>query len=417
MDQYQVSLSLTLIGLIILLTLVSIIQNTFSLVSTVRLQNLESAGQRRAGQILDILNNQNRIFITIKIIKTLFIMLSILILNLLLPNHSFWLIIGLALLVVIVITEVFALAISKVNPERTLISLSWLVNGLLILFSPLYLLADLFLKVFTIFFKPEVENIITEQELLNIIDEAESEGGLQEAESDLIRRSIEFNDLLAEEILTPRVDLVALDLKWDQEKILSVLDENEYSRYPVYNDTIDTIVGVVHTKDFKKLDEDFNLSEIVKPVIFVPESYKISKLLKLIQQNKSHLAVIIDEHGGTAGIVTLEDIVEELVGEIWDEHDEEEREITQVNNHQFIVLASVELYKLEEALEVDLKSDESDASTVGGWIIELIGKIPSISQEVKYKNLNITILDADEKRIIKALIDIEEGEINEPETN
>ncbi len=260
---------------------------------------------------------------------------------------------------------------------------------------------------------------MTEQELLNIIDEAQSEGGLQESEGDLIRRSIEFNDLLVEEILTPRVDLVALDIKWNKDKILRVLEENEYSRYPVYKDSIDTIIGVVHTKDFKQLNDDFsNLEDIINPVIFVPESYKISELLKLIQKNKSHLAVIIDEYGGTAGIVTLEDIVEELVGEIWVEHDEEELEITQVNPYQTIVLASVELYKLEEAIDYDLDSQESDASTVGGWIIELTGKIPKVSQEVFYKDLKITILEADEKKIIKVLVETKDREMNtDEETN
>lgn len=413
MDQDQLYLTILLISLVIFLTLISIIQNTFNLISSMRLQNQSSAGDKKAQTILKLLDNQNRIFLTIKIIKTL------LIIGVVIGLHQFnniWITIGISILVVM-ITEVLALSLSRINPDKTITTLSWPIKWLLILFSPVYLLFDLLLKLLSIFFKPELENIITEQELLNIIDEAQSEGGLQESEGDLIRRSIEFNDLLAEEILTPRVDLVALDLKWNKERIINTLDENEFSRYPVYNETIDTIVGVVHSKDFKKLDERFDLTDIVKPVIFVPESYKISKLLKQIQQSKSHLVVVIDEHGGTAGIVTLEDIVEELVGEIWDEHDEEEREITQVNDHQFIVLASVELYKFEEAIDIDLQSDDSDASTVGGWIIELTGNIPTISQEFTYNNLHMTILDADEKKIIKVLVDILEGAQNDQISN
>lgn len=413
MDQDQLYLTILLISLVIFLTLISIIQNTFNLISSMRLQNQASAGDKKAQTILKLLDNQNRVFLTIKIIKTL------LIIGVVIGLHQFnniWITIGISILVVM-ITEVLALPLSRINPDKTITTLSWPIKWLLILFSPVYLLFDLLLKLLSIFFKPELENIITEQELLNIIDEAQSEGGLQESEGDLIRRSIEFNDLLAEEILTPRVDLVALDLKWNKERIINTLDENEFSRYPVYNETIDTIVGVVHSKDFKKLDERFDLTDIVKPVIFVPESYKISKLLKQIQQSKSHLVVVIDEHGGTAGIVTLEDIVEELVGEIWDEHDEEEREITQVNDHQFIVLASVELYKFEEAIDIDLQSDDSDASTVGGWIIELTGNIPTISQEFTYNNLHMTILDADEKKIIKVLVDILEGAQNDQISN
>lgn len=420
MDQSDFIPLLVLLLSILLLTITSIIQNTYNLLSSVRLTNLASAGETKAQTILDTLENQNRVFISIKIIKTVLMVLIAFLYAHLLDFVSFNDFLAIVVVVfTIVIIEVLALAISKVNPDKTILKMSWVIKFLLLLSYPLYLISHLFLGLFSLFFKPEVENIMTEQELLNIIDEAEAEGGLAESEGDLIRRSIEFNDLIAEEILTPRVDLVALDKAWSLEKIESIIDENNYSRYPVYQDSIDTIIGVVHSKDFRLFDnEDYDLSRIVKPVIFVPESYKISKLLKQIQQNKSHLAVVIDEHGGTAGIITLEDIVEELVGEIWDEHDEEESELTKVNDEQFIILGSLELYKLEEALEIDLDSEQSDASTVGGWIVEHLGRIPQISQTLFFNNLKMTILDGDEKKVIKILVDkLEPQEENEDDQN
>lgn len=399
---------ISLIFSIIFLTLVSIIQNTFNLLSTVRLGNLAEAGEDKAPIILDLLQNQDHVFISIKILKTFFMILCAYSFDQLLSSIQYHEVYSMLIVVMLIIViEVLALSISKVNPDKTILTLTHITRMLIGLVTPIFWIANVFLGLFNLFFKPEVENILTEQELLNIIDEAEAEGGFSEAEGDLIRRSIEFNDLIAEEILTPRVDLIAIDKEWSLEKIENIINENNYSRYPVYSDSIDSIIGVVHSKDFRLFqNEPFDLTKIIKPVIFVPESYKISKLLKEIQRNKSHLAVIIDEHGGTAGIVTLEDIVEEIVGEIWDEHDEEESEFTEVNANQVICLGSYELYKLEEQLEIDLDSEQSDASTVGGWIVEQLGKIPSISEVMTYENLKITILEADEKKVIKVLIEI-----------
>ena len=408
MDQTDLLLLFLLVFSIILLLISSVVHNTFNLLSSVRLGNMASAGEKKAQTILDYLENQDRVFLSLKIMKTFLMVVITFLLQTLLANVAFDdAIVLLIVLLTIIIIEVFALSISKVNPEKTILKLTLVIQFLMILSLPIYLIAQVVLSIANIFFKPQVENILTEQELLTIIDEAKSEGGLQEDEGDLIRRWIEFNELIAEEILTPRVDLIAIDIKSHLESIKELIDEYNYSRYPVYQDSIDTIIGVVHSKDFRLFeDSEFDLSKIIKPVIFVPESYKISKLLKQIQQSKSHLAVVIDEHGGTAGIITLEDIVEELVGEIWDEHDEEEAEMTQVNDHQFIFLGAYELYKMESDLDIDLDSQESDASTVGGWMIEQIGRIPKISQTFNYKNLKMTVLDADEKKIIKILVDI-----------
>lgn len=310
-----------------------------------------------------------------------------------------------------------AMALALVNPERLFLKLYPLVKFIQFLFGWFAWLLALTQKSFKKLFKSQVDGGMNEQELLNILDEAQSEGSLQETETTLIKRSIEFNDVLVEEILMPRVDMVALDISWPIEKIKQVVFENGYSRYPVYEDSIDQIIGVLHTKDlFGQTTQSKQLNDLIKNVLFVPESYKISKLLKQFQVHKTHLAIVIDEHGGTAGLVTLEDIVEELVGEIWDEHDDVEVDLTRISDHQYIVLGSMDLYELVEQLEIKLDQTQVDATTVGGWVVEELGKVPAISTTIDYQGWNITILEADEKKVIK-LNFIKQIDASEPQAS
>lgn len=418
-DQRFQLLSLAIISLI-LLSFVSLIQNSLNLVSETRLNNLALAGEEKANKIASHLDHQTKTFVSIKILKTI---LSLMIAFCVLPftKTVHWLILFVIVIIIqLIVTEILPLTLSKVNPERLLVKLQPLVSMLLLVVLPIYWFLNLFIKLFSFFFKPQVENVITEQELLSIVEEAQSEGTLQQSEGDLIRRSIEFNDLIVEEILTPRVDLVAVDINWPLQKIADLITYNEFSRYPVYQESLDKIIGVIHSKDFRNYtDETFDLRSIINPVLFVPESYKISKLLKQLQQSKNHLAVVIDEYGGTAGIVTLEDIVEELVGEIWDEHDDIYDDIQQVNQNQYVVLGSTELTRLFEILDKEQDTDEMDATTVGGWVIEMMNKIPLISETVTVDNYVLTVLDADEKRVHKVLIELikKKEEIDNEETN
>lgn len=418
-DQSFQLLSLAIISLI-LLGFVSLIQNSLNLVSETRLNNLALAGEEKANKIASHLDYQTKTFVSIKILKTI---LSLMIAFCVLPftKTVHWLILFVIVIIIqLIVTEILPLTLSKVNPERLLVKLQPLVSMLLFVVLPIYWFLNLFIKLFSFFFKPQVENVITEQELLSIVEEAQSEGTLQQSEGDLIRRSIEFNDLIVEEILTPRVDLVAVDINWPLQKIADLITYNEFSRYPVYQESLDKIIGVIHSKDFRNYtDETFDLRSIINPVLFVPESYKISKLLKQLQQSKNHLAVVIDEYGGTAGIVTLEDIVEELVGEIWDEHDDIYDDIQQVNQNQYVVLGSTELTRLFEILDKEQDTDEMDATTVGGWVIEMMNKIPLISETVTVDNYVLTVLDADEKRVHKVLIELikKKEEKDNEETN
>ena len=191
--------------------------------------------------------------------------------------------------------------------------------------------------------------------------------------SELIRSAIEFDDLEVTDILTPRVDIVAVSAGDTAEHIREIFQESAYTRLPVYKDSVDNIIGVIHLKDFYKIGKAGSVSEIMKPVLFTAQTTKISSLLKRLQNAKTHLAVVVDEYGGTLGIVTLEDILEELVGEIWDEHDEVVKEFEPLSENEYKILGSASLEKTFRMLEVKM---EADQATVSGWVSDMLGRIP-----------------------------------------
>ena len=250
------------------------------------------------------------------------------------------------------------------------------------------------------------EEMDTEEELLNIVQEAEEEGEFNEQEGEIIRNAIGFNNLEAVDILTPRVDVIAIQKNESANEIQEKIFESGFSRFPVYDEDIDDIVGIINEKDFNKLvvHKKQSVISIIKPVQFVSETIKISRLLKLLQHSKSHMAIVADEYGGTMGIVTLEDILEELVGEIWDEHDKVNPEIEKVSNDEYCVAGGLNLDKFFEFF--DLENKFPDITTVSGWIIEQLGRIPAEGEGFTYDNLKVTVKKKDFRRIIKVSIKV-----------
>lgn len=255
------------------------------------------------------------------------------------------------------------------------------------------------------------EEANAEEELLNIVQEAEEVGEFNEQEGEIIRNAIGFNSLEAVDILTPRVDVVAIWKNASVEEIQDKIFESGFSRFPVYDEDIDDIVGIINEKDFYKfvIHKKDSPASIIKPVQFVSETIKISKLLKLLQQSKSHMAIVADEYGGTMGIVTLEDILEELVGEIWDEHDKVNPEIEKVSDNEYCVAGGLNLEKFFEFFDIENKFE--DITTVSGWIIEQLGRIPEEGEGFSYENLLVTVKKKDFRRIIKVSIKVEIPEI------
>ena len=254
-------------------------------------------------------------------------------------------------------------------------------------------------------FRAAPDDKITEDEILTVVEEAEEDGTLRDDETRLIRSVIEFDDLEAIDIMTPRVDVEAVDKTSTVQEIADLFTETGFSRLPVYEETIDSIVGIINEKDFHNLVlRDGNaVKQIIKPVEFIPPSMKISALLKLLQQNKSHLAVIVDEFGGTEGIVTLEDIIEELVGEIWDEHDEVVEAFQKVSDNEYLVDCSTNLDELLEYFH--LKSD-SEASTINGWVIEQLDRIPEKGDCFDFENLHVVVEETEYQRATRVRITV-----------
>ena len=238
-------------------------------------------------------------------------------------------------------------------------------------------------------FKDTDEDVITEEELLTIVDEAEQGGSLDEQESEMIRSVIAFNDREAVDILIPRVDVAAVPVDATSAQLAELFLDSGYSRLPVYEDTIDHIVGVVYHKDYYRLQQKKPTpAKLMKPAVFVPPTVKIRLLLKQLQQAQSHIAIVTDEYGGTLGIVTMEDILEELVGEIWDEHDDVVQNILPQPDGSVVVLCSTELIDLMEYFDTET---ECDATTVSGWVMQAMGCIPLVGDVFDADGLSVEV--------------------------
>lgn len=322
--------------------------------------------------------------------------------------------------VLLIFGEVMPKSIAKDNAEKLTVGTSGIITFLTFIFTPLSLLFILLKRgVSKLFSKGKKEVSVTEQELLAIIDEIEDEGVLEEQESDLVKSALVFDETMVDEIITHRVDITAVDINEDIETVKDIFISEEYSRLPVYEGSIDKICGFVSQKEFfkryltQKDGERFLLRDIVQEIHYVPHLMKISDIMKQMQKDKIHMAVVLDQYGGTLGIVTLEDILEQLVGEIWDENDEVVSPVTFVSDKQFNVKGDVSLNDFRRYWQDRTGKSpviDSNARTVGGWILELFGKIPEPNDTIKTDDFTITVLKVSERRIVKVRFLINGGQ-------
>lgn len=315
-------------------------------------------------------------------------------------------------IIVLIFGEVTPKQIAKERAESYAILISPLVKFFIILFSPLSLFFRGWSKLMNKIFGLGKVSAVTEEELKTYVNEAHTGGEIDENESKLIRSSIEFDDIDVIDILTPRIDVDAVDKYASFNEIEKVFKASNRSRLPVYINDIDNIVGLIHHRDFESA-KDRNLKSlrtILKPVPSVSPDTKISKLLRIFQKNKTHLAVVIDEFGGTEGIVTLEDILEELVGEIWDEHDEVEVDFEKISDNEYIADGSASLEDFFEYFKINRVED--DVTTVNGFIMMLLDKIPETDDVAEFDNITARVLSVDGKRAdkIKITVDINDND-------
>ena len=305
--------------------------------------------------------------------------------------------------VVLIFGEITPKSIAKESPEAFARFSAPIINFLAVILTPINYLFSLWKKLISIIFKSSDEQAVTEEELLSMVDEVEHSGGIGEQEGELIRNAMELNENDCADIATPRVDIEAVEKNWTKEEVAEVFVETGYSRLPVYVDSLDNIIGIIHRTDFYNNYEMENIADtmLTKPV-FVPKTMKIGALLKLLQKKKCHMAVVTDEYGGTYGIVTMEDILEELVGEIWDEHDEVEEDMSE-NKGIYTVSGSMEPEELFEALEIDI--EEVPYATISGWIMDELNKVPEVGDTFENSGYRFTVETVDGMRVDTAIVE------------
>lgn len=399
------SMSLIIIVLCIVMSAYfSATETAFSSLNRIRVKNMAEKGNQKAALVLQLSDQYDRLLSTILIGNNIVNILSaslstLLFVRLLGAEFGASASTVVITIVVLIFGEVSPKSIAKESPEAFAMFSAPIIRVLMVVMTPLNFLFAQWKKLLSKIVKSNDDKGITEEELLTIVEEAEEDGGIDEQESTLIRSAIEFTELEAGDILTPRVEVTGIELGTPEEEIAQLFIETGYSRMPVYEETIDNIVGIIYQKDFYKTiyHKQGNMNDIIRSALFITKNRKIGELLKDLQQSKQHIAVVLDEFGGTVGIVTLEDILEELVGEIWDEHDTIVNEIEQVSEKEYLVQGSTDIEKLFEVLG---KEDVAfEFHTVNGWVTEVLGRLAEEGDHFVYENLDVTVVTRSEKRV------------------
>lgn len=416
MDSHPITMVVVLLVLIALSAFFSATETAFMSLNRAKIKSRAQAGNKRAAKVLKLCESGDMLLSTILIGNN--------IVNIAATSIATVLFVGLfrengATVSTVVMTvsvlifgEITPKSLAKERPEAYALAVVDVVSLLNTLLKPLTFLLVKMKRLIGRLFRGEADTAITDDELLTIVDEAEQEGGIDSEEGELLRNVIEFKDLEAIDIFTPRIDMTAVEVGTPREEILALFRQTGFSRIPVYRDTVDDIIGIINEKDFHAqiVGTEKPLETILQPALFIPPSVKIADLLKQLQQKKTHMAVIVDEFGGTEGIVTMEDILEELVGEIFDEHDEAEAEIRPLAENRFAVPTSTELDEFFERFGI---TEETDASTVNGWVISHIGKIPAVGDCFDFENLTVQVTATDEQRAEELTVTVRPAETAE----
>ncbi len=403
-------LLIIIVACIIMSAYFSATETAFSSLNRIRVKNMADKGNRKAALVMKLSDNYDILLSTILIGNNIVNITSaslatVLFVKMLGDDIGPGVSTAVTTVIVLIFGEISPKSIAKESPESFALFSAPLLNVFTKVLSPFNFLFGQWKKLLSLVFKTREDSTITEEELLTIVDEARQEGEIDEQESSIIRSAIEFSELEAVDILTPRPDVVALPVDCTKDEMAKTFAETGFSRIPVYEEDIDHIVGIVYQKDFhnRVCNTDREIASIIRPALYITEGKRIGELLKELQKKKSHIAVVLDEFGGTIGIVTMEDILEELVGEIWDEHDRIVEEIKEISEDKYEVLGSANVQKLFERLGIDA---EPDVVTVSGWAMEEIGKVPEKGDSFEYHGLDVKVMEMDNKRVEKVSINV-----------
>ena len=389
---------------VILSAYFSATETAFSTFNRIRVKNMAEKGNKKASLALKLSDNYDSLISTIlignNIVNILASAMATLLFAKLIANQDLAATVSTAVLTVVILVfgEISPKTMAKNSPESFVLFSAPIINFFKIILLPFNFIFNGWQRLLAKIFKKSEDTGMTEEELISIIEEAEEEGDIDKEESDLIKSAIEFGDLEVGDILTPRIDITALPVGATKETVAKVFAESGYSRLPVYDESIDNIVGILYYKDFYTVAYKANvpLHEIIKPVIYVATTQPVNELMKELQEKQLHMAVVTDEFGSTAGIVTLEDILEEIVGEIWDEHDEIIEEIKEVGDKEYVVSGRANIENLFSELDLD---HEIDSVTVGGWAMEALGKIPEVGDSFEENGISVEVTEMDGRRV------------------
>lgn len=417
MSSDSISLVIILVCLV-LSAYFSATETAFSTMSHARMKNMADKGDKSAELALKLANNYDTLLSAILIGNNLVnILLSsiatLLCVKFLGEQTGASVATAAVTVVVLIFGEISPKSIAKESPEKFAMFSAPFIRVLLVLLKPfIWLFAQWKKLLVKMFKKSSEERGITDEMLMTIVEEAEQEGGIDAEEGTLIRSAIEFMDLETSDIYTPRVDIEGIPLDATKEEIAKLFLETGFSRLPVYDEDIDHIVGIVNQKDFHNFiyHTDCPLKDIIRPVLFITPTMKIGVLLKKLQESKTHIAIILDEFGGTEGLVTIEDIIEELVGDIWDEHDEVVHEIEKISDHEYRMNGSANIDKVFETLDIE---KAVDVNTLSGWIMEELGQIPKEGDSFETQGVRVVVLKMDDHRVAKVKVEVTENSLDE----
>ncbi len=410
MDDDGISRVVIFIFLILASAILSAAETAFINFNRTRMKNLYSMNSKKAALVLKLDENYDETMSTILIINNITNItatsIAVFTLSRYFNNYGIVLATITTILLILIFGELLPKGLAKIAPEKFAMFSAPAIQALTFVCIPINFLLFSFKKGFVRIFGTESLPSVTEDELKTMIDEVENEGVINKSESDLIRSAIEFNETVVEDIYTPRIDIAGIEEKENLDDIKEKFLLSGYSRLPVFRGDIDNIVGVLHEKDFYQAlnRKEKDIKGLVSKILFVTPNKKISELLKELQIAKAHMAIVIDEYGGTEGLVTMEDIIEELVGEIWDEHDEVIEWFKKIDDDKFLISCNADIEDMFDlfGLEAD---DEMDVTTVNGFITTLFEEIPEVGGRIVYKNLDITVTKAEAKRVLEIQVE------------
>ncbi len=400
-----------IVVLLLISAVCSATETAFSSANRIRLKNLAASGNKRAAKALAITEDFDKALTAILIANNVVNILSSALATVFFTERFGSGSVGIATLVmtvlVLIFGEILPKSLAKENSERFSVFMAPLLSVFIFLITPLiWLFAGIKKLAVLLVGSSREEPSVTEEELKYIIDEIEDEGVLEEQESELVRSALEFDEKTVSKVLVPRVKIIGIERGADPEDIKQLFISTKFSRLPVYEGTIDNIIGMIHSADFYELylSGEKDIGPIMKEPIYFSEGKRLSEALREMQRAKLHLAVVVDEYGGTEGICTLEDIIEELVGEIYDESDDEDTSFLRLGENRYKVSAGLSVSDLLDRLGLPESTITTDMTSVGGYVMELLGRLPEQNEFVRTERFDITVQMLDEQRIDNLII-------------